>query len=55
MTFSSQNRLKIVIQSYLAQQKRLKLKRAVTLMKEKYENNAELTVLTTLDKENFYS
>ncbi len=45
--------IKLAIESYLAQQKRLKLQRAVEIMASEYENNDELTEFTILDSENF--
>ncbi|HIP50565.1 MAG TPA: ribbon-helix-helix protein, CopG family [Campylobacterales bacterium] len=45
--------IKLAIESYIAQQNKLKLKRAVALMSEEYENDSELTALTTLDTEDF--
>ncbi len=45
--------IKLAIESYLAQQKRLKLERAVEIMASEYENNDELTEFTILDSENF--
>jgi len=45
--------IKMAIESYIAQQNKRKVQKAVTLMAEEYENNEELTVLTSLDSENF--
>ncbi len=45
--------IKMAIESYLAQQNRLKIKRAVALMVDEYENDSELIALTALDTENF--
>ncbi len=45
--------IKIAIESYIAQQNKRKLQKAVALMAEEYENNDELTALTSLDSENF--
>ncbi|HIP26748.1 MAG TPA: ribbon-helix-helix protein, CopG family [Flavobacteriaceae bacterium] len=45
--------IKMAIESYIAQQNKLKLKRAVALMAEEYENNDELTAFTSLDTEDF--
>ncbi len=45
--------IKLAIENYLAQQKRLKLQRAVEIMASEYENNDELTEFTILDSENF--
>jgi len=45
--------IKMAIESYIAQQNKRKLQKAVALMAEEYENNEELTVLTSLDSENF--
>ena len=45
--------IKMAIESYIAQQNKTKLQKAVALMTEKYENNDELTALTSLDSESF--
>ena len=45
--------IKMAIESYIAQQNKKKLQRAVVLMAEEYESNDELTELTSLDSENF--
>jgi metal-responsive CopG/Arc/MetJ family transcriptional regulator len=45
--------IKMAIESYIAQQNKRKLQRAVALMAEEYENNDELTALTSLDSESF--
>jgi len=45
--------IKLAIQSYLDQQKKIKLQRAVEMMASEYENNSELTELTCLDSEDF--
>ena len=45
--------IKMAIESYIAQQNKRKLQRAVALMAEEYENNDELTALTALDSERF--
>jgi metal-responsive CopG/Arc/MetJ family transcriptional regulator len=45
--------IKIAIESYIAQQNRKKLQRAVALMTEEYENSDELTALTSLESEDF--
>ncbi len=45
--------IKLAIESYLAQQKKLKLQRAIELMSDEYENNDKLTEFTTLDSEDF--
>ena len=45
--------IKLAIESYIAQQNKRKLLKAVALMTEEYENNDELTVLTSLDSEDF--
>ena len=45
--------IKMAIESYIAQQNKKKLQRAIALMAEEYEVNDELTALTSLDSENF--
>ena len=45
--------IKLAIESYLAQQKKLKLQRAVEMMASEYENSDELTEFTVLDSEDF--
>lgn len=45
--------IKLAIESYLAQQKKIKLKKAVELMADEYENDSELTEFTALDSEDF--
>ena len=45
--------IKMAIESYIAQQNKRKLQKAVALMAEEYENNDELTALTSLDFESF--
>jgi metal-responsive CopG/Arc/MetJ family transcriptional regulator len=45
--------IKMAIESYIAQQNKRKLQKAVALMAEEYENNNELTALTSLDSESF--
>ncbi len=45
--------IKIAIESYIAQQNRIKLQKAVALMSKEYENSSELTQLTSLDSEDF--
>ena len=45
--------IKMAIESYITQQNKRKLQRAVALMAEEYESNDELTALTALDSENF--
>ena len=45
--------IKLAIESYIAQQNKRKLLKAVALMTEEYENNDELTALTSLDSEDF--
>jgi len=42
-----------LIESYIAQQNKRKLQRAVALMADEYENNNELTALSSLDSEDF--
>jgi len=45
--------IKMAIEEYLAQEKKRKLQRAVALMAEEYENNDDLTALSSLDSEDF--
>jgi len=45
--------IKLAIESYLAQQKKLKLQKAVEMMASEYENSDELTEFTALDSEDF--
>jgi len=45
--------IKLAIESYIAQQNKRKLQRAVALMADEYENNHELTALSSLDSEDF--
>ena len=45
--------IKIAIESYITQQNKRKLQRAVALMADEYENNNELTALNSLDYEDF--
>jgi metal-responsive CopG/Arc/MetJ family transcriptional regulator len=45
--------IKMAIESYIAQQNKRKLQKAVALMEKEYENNDELTALTSLDSESF--
>ena len=45
--------IKIAIESYIAQQNKRKLQKAVALMAQEYENNNELTLLSSLDSEDF--
>ena len=45
--------IKIAIESYIAQQNKRKLQKAVALMAQEYENNDELTQLSSLDSEDF--
>ena len=45
--------IKMAIESYIAQQNKRKLQKAVALMADEYENNDELIVLTSLDSETF--
>ena len=45
--------IKLAIESYLAQQKKLKLQKAVEMMSDEYENSDELTEFTLLDSEDF--
>ncbi len=45
--------IKLAIESYLAQQKKIKLQRAVEVMASEYENSDELTEFTALDSEDF--
>jgi metal-responsive CopG/Arc/MetJ family transcriptional regulator len=45
--------IKMAIESYISQQNKRKLQKAVALMTEEYESNDELTASTSLDAENF--
>jgi len=45
--------IKLAIESYLAQQKKIKLQKAVELMANEYENDNKLTEFTILDSEDF--
>jgi len=45
--------IKLAIERYLAEQKRIKLQKAVEMMSDEYEKNDELTDLTLLDSEDF--
>ncbi len=46
--------INIAIKRFLREQKEKKLKEAVELMYNEYENNEELTAFTSLDSEPFY-
>ena len=45
--------IKMAIESYIAQENKRKLQKAVALMEDEYESNDELTALTSLDSESF--
>ena len=45
--------IKLAIESYLAQQKKIKLQKAVEMMASEYENDSKLTEFTVLDSEDF--
>ena len=45
--------IKLAIESYLAQQKKIKLQKAVEMMVNEYENDSKLTEFTVLDSEDF--
>ena len=45
--------IKIAIENYIEHQNKQKLKKAVALMADEYENNDDLTALTALDSESF--
>jgi metal-responsive CopG/Arc/MetJ family transcriptional regulator len=45
--------IKLAIESYLAQQKKIKIQKAVEMMASEYENSDELTEFTVLDSEDF--
>lgn len=45
--------IKLAIERYLAEQKKIKLQEAVEMMSSEYEINDELTDLTLLDSEDF--
>jgi len=45
--------IKLAIEHYLSQQKKIKLQKAVALMEHEYEENDSLTAFTALDGEDF--
>jgi len=45
--------IKLAIESYLAQQQKIKLQRAVEMMANEYKDDNNLTEFTTLDSEDF--
>ena len=45
--------IKLAIEHYLSQQKKIKLQKAVALMEHEYEENDSLTEFTALDGEDF--
>jgi len=45
--------IKLAIESYLAQQKKIKLQKAVEMMASEYEDDSKLTEFTVLDSEDF--
>ena len=45
--------IKIAIEKYIAEQNKRKLQKAVALMENEYENDADLTALSALDAEDF--
>jgi len=45
--------IKLAIESYLAQEKKNKLQKAVEMMASEYEDNTNLTEFTSLDSEDF--
>ncbi len=45
--------IKLAINNFLIQQKNIKLKEAVNMMAQEYENEADLTEMTLIDTENF--
>jgi len=45
--------IKLAIESYLTQQKKIKLQKAVELMTNEYESNDKLIEFTSLDSDNF--
>ncbi len=45
--------IKLAIESYLDQQKKIKLQKAVEMMANEYESNDKLIELTALDSEEF--
>ena len=51
--FTKTEIIKIAIENFLEEQKKAKLKNAVELMTNEYQNNKELTEFTTLDSEDF--
>jgi metal-responsive CopG/Arc/MetJ family transcriptional regulator len=46
--------IKLAIQSYLTQQKKIKLQKAVEMMSDEYENDDKLTGFIVLDGEDFH-
>ena len=46
--------IKTAIENYVAQQHKNKLRKATELMADAYENDHELTALTSLDAEEFH-
>ena len=45
--------IKLAIEHYLSQQKKIKLQKAVALMEHEYEGSDSLTAFTALDGEDF--
>jgi len=45
--------IKIAIENYIAEQNKRKLQQAVALMEHEYENDTDLTALSSLDTEDF--
>jgi len=45
--------IKLAIESYLAQQKKVKLQKAVDMMANEYEDSDNLTEFSSLDSEDF--
>ena len=45
--------IKLAIESYLAQEKKIKLQKAVEMMSDEYKNNTKLTEFISLDSEDF--
>lgn len=51
--YSKSEIIKMALESYLAQQKKIKLQKAVKMMADEYENNKKLTEFIILDSEEF--
>jgi len=53
LNISRSELFKVALESFLAEQRRMKLREAVAEMAEEYRSNRELTALTALDGEDF--